>query len=51
MEEIINMVNTYGLEVSTIRNDAENFNQTPLFEACAIKDQDKALRLVQFLLS
>jgi len=45
------MVNNYGLEVASLRNDAENFHQTPLFEACAIKDQDKALRLVQFLLS
>jgi hypothetical protein len=44
------MVNTFGLDVSSVRNDAANFLQTPLFEACAIKDEDKALRLVQFLL-
>ena len=28
-----------------------NFNQTPLFEACEIKDQEKALRLVNFFLA
>lgn len=49
-EEIISMVNNFGLDVSSVRNDAANFLQTPLFEACAIKDEDKALRLVQFLL-
>jgi hypothetical protein len=45
-EEIISMVNSYGLDVSSVRNDAANFLQTPLFEACAIKDEEKALRLV-----
>lgn len=44
------MVNTYGLDVATLRNDAINFLQTPLFEACAIKDQERAFRLVKFLL-
>jgi ankyrin repeat protein len=44
-EEIVQMVDSYGLDCSTLQNDAVNFNQTPLFEAAAIKDQDKALRL------
>lgn len=44
------MVNQYGLDVSTLQNDAENFNQTPLFEACAAKDQEKALILAKFFI-
>ena len=44
------MVNQYGLDVASMRNDAANFMQTPLFDACAIKEQDKALKLVKYLL-
>ena len=45
------MVESYGLDCASLQNDLVNFNQTPLFEACAIKDQEKALRLVNFFLA
>lgn len=32
------MVQKFGLDVSQLQHDAANYNQTPLFEACAIKD-------------
>lgn len=44
------MVDSYGLDCATLQNDVINFHQTPLFEAAAIKDEDKALRLAQFFI-
>ena len=51
LNEVINQVNTMGIDVKNLKNDAENFEQTPLFEACAVRDRASALNLVRYFLN
>jgi ankyrin repeat protein len=38
-----------GLDISNLQND-QAFKQTPLFDACAIKDQERCIKLVRFFI-
>jgi len=50
VDEVIKMVRDFGLDLQSLRNDRQNYEQTALFEACAFKDRVKATRFVKFFL-
>lgn len=50
LNDVDQQVKSLGIDVKNLRNDRENFEQTPLFEACAIRDKSVALSIVRYLL-
>lgn len=50
INDVDQQVKSMGIDVKNLRNDKENFEQTPLFEACALKSPSVALQLVKYLL-
>ena len=44
------MVQRYGLDVANLRNEL-SYNQNAAFDACVLKDQMKAIRLVNYFIN
>ena len=49
VDEIIRMVRTHNIDVTTVIDEAKNFSQTPIFSACIIADHDLAFRMINVL--
>ena len=50
LSEVDSMVKHMGIDLQNLRNDEQSFRQTPLFEACALKDQAKSLQFVKYFI-
>ena len=51
VEDVVQMVREYGLDIANLIDEAKNFSQTPIFSACVVKGEENSLKMVEVLIS
>ena len=51
VEDVVQMVREYGLDIANILDEAKNFSQTPNFSACVVKGEENSLKMVEVLIN
>ena len=49
IEGVVNLVRESSIDVASVVDEAKNFSQTPVFQACILPDQDKAVKMIKVL--
>ena len=51
IDEVVRMVQESNIDVTSVVDEAKNFNQTLIFTACVIRDPELSLKMIRMLVS